>query len=54
MVDSELINGVFHTEWNKTQFATESHLQHEMSNVEEIHFTPGAPIYIREQLECRF
>lgn len=35
------VENIFNTEWNETQFATESRLQNELESVEEIHFTPG-------------
>ena len=37
------IQNLFNTEWNETQFATESRLQNETQSTEEIHFTPGTP-----------
>jgi len=36
---------ILNTEWNETQFATESRLRNESESVEEIHFTPGTPFY---------
>ncbi|MFK7786293.1 MAG: TonB-dependent receptor, partial [Crocinitomicaceae bacterium] len=38
------VNNLFNVDWNETQFLTESRLQGESESVEEIHFTPGAPI----------
>ncbi|WP_264564030.1 TonB-dependent receptor [Flavobacterium sp. N3904] len=38
---------LFNTEWNETQFATESRLKNEMVSVEEIHFTPGTPFFLK-------
>ncbi len=45
---------LFNTEWNETQFATESRLQNEAAPVEEIHFTPGAPLFIKGTLTYKF
>ncbi len=48
------IENLFDSEWNETQFATESRLLTEAIPVEEIHFTPGTPINIRGSLKYRF
>ena len=40
--------------WNETQFATESRLSYEATGVEEIHFTPGTPLFIKASLAIRF
>ena len=40
---SMLLLNVFNTEWNETQFLTNSRLKNEIESVEEIHFTPGTP-----------
>ncbi|WP_300566118.1 TonB-dependent receptor plug domain-containing protein [Flavobacterium sp.] len=45
---------IFNTEWNETQFATESRLQGEAMSVEEIHFTPGTPFFIKGKITYRF
>ncbi len=49
-----IVENLFNTEWNETQFATESRLFNETSAVEEIHFTPGTPFYIRGKISVRF
>lgn len=49
-----IIQNLFNTEWNETQFATESHLANETASVEEIHFTPGTPFFIRGKVSVRF
>lgn len=49
-----IIENLFDTEWNETQFATESRLFNEPSSVEEIHFTPGTPFYARGKISVRF
>lgn len=51
---SVTIENVFNQEWNETQFATESRLKNELNSVEEIHFTPGTPIFIRGSLKYEF
>lgn len=49
-----VIENLFDTEWNETQFATESRLQNEAQSVEEIHFTPGVPFFIRGSITYNF
>lgn len=41
------IQNLGNTRWKETQFATESRLQDEAVPVEEIHFTPGTPRFVR-------
>lgn len=48
------IENLFNQEWNETQFATESRLQFEPVSVEEIHFTPGTPIFIKGNISYKF
>lgn len=48
------VENLFNTEWNETQFATESRLFNEPTSVEEIHFTPGTPFYIRGKIAVTF
>ncbi|KAB8152244.1 TonB-dependent receptor [Kordia sp. TARA_039_SRF] len=48
------IQNLFDTEWNETQFATESRLQNETQSVEEIHFTPGVPFFAKASVSYRF
>ncbi len=48
------IQNLFNTEWNETQFATESRLSFETEPVEEIHFTPGTPFFLRASLQYDF
>jgi hypothetical protein len=48
------IENIFNTEWNETQFATESRLQNEAEPVEEIHFTPGTPFFIKGKVSYSF
>jgi len=49
-----IVENMFNTEWNETQFATESRLFNESASVEEIHFTPGMPFYVRAKLSVTF
>ncbi len=48
------IQNLFDTEWNETQFATESRLANELEPVEEIHFTPGTPFFIKAIAQYNF
>ncbi len=48
------VENIFNTKWNETQFATESRLQNETQSVEEIHFTPGVPFYLKGKITYRF
>lgn len=49
-----IVENLFDTEWNETQFATESRMYNEAASVEEIHFTPGIPFYLRGKVSVRF
>ena len=49
-----IIENIFDAEWNETQFATESRLQNEPQPVEEIHFTPGTPFFIKGIIAYKF
>ena len=49
-----IVENLFDTEWNETQFATESRLFNESAPVEEIHFTPGSPFYARAKISVVF
>lgn len=48
------IQNLFNTEWNETQFATESKLERERESVEEIHFTPGTPFFLKGSVQYNF
>ncbi len=48
------IDNLFNQEWNETQFATASRLRNEPEGVEEIHFTPGAPFFIKGIVKYKF
>ncbi|RXG18288.1 outer membrane receptor protein involved in Fe transport [Leeuwenhoekiella aestuarii] len=49
-----IVENLFDVDWNETQFATESRLFNEPAPVEEIHFTPGTPFYLRGKITYRF
>ena len=48
------VQNLFDIAWNETQFATESRLQNEPTAVEEIHFTPGTPFFIKATIQYNF
>jgi outer membrane receptor protein involved in Fe transport len=48
------IENIFDTEWNETQFLTESRLENEVESVEEIHFTPGTMFSAKAILTYNF
>ena len=49
-----IVDNLFDTEWNETQFATNSRLFNEAQSVEEIHFTPGTPFFARGKVSVSF
>ena len=49
-----IVENLFDSEWNETQFATESRLFNEPDSVEEIHFTPGTPFFLRGKISVNF
>lgn len=48
------VQNLFDTDWNETQFATESRLRDELNSVEEIHFTPGTPFFLKGTVSYLF
>jgi outer membrane receptor for Fe3+-dicitrate len=48
------IQNLLNSDWNETQFATESRLSNESSSVEEIHFTPGTPFFFKGIVQYSF
>jgi outer membrane receptor protein involved in Fe transport len=48
------LENVLNTQWKETQFATESRLATETQPVEEIHFTPGVPRFLRLRVAYSF
>ncbi|MDW5291008.1 TonB-dependent receptor [Formosa sp. PL04] len=51
---SIIVENLFDTEWNETQFATVTRLFDELAPVDDITFTPGTPFYIRGKIAVRF
>jgi TonB-dependent Receptor Plug Domain len=45
---------IFNTAWNETQFATKTKLKNEIEPVEEIHFTPGVPFFLKGVVTFKF
>jgi hypothetical protein len=54
LVFGVVLENLFDTAWNETQFATESRLFNEEASVEEIHFTPGSPFFVRGKITVNF
>lgn len=48
------VQNLLDTDWEEAQFATESRLFDEAAPVEEIHFTPGSPLFIKGSLAFSF
>lgn len=48
------IENLFNTKWKETQFATETRLRNELESVDEIHFTPGVPFFMRARVAYTF
>lgn len=48
------VQNLFNTEWKETQFATTSRLAQENSPVEEIHFIPGSPFFLKFVMQYKF
>jgi hypothetical protein len=48
------VENLLNAEWNETQFATESRLKEESNSVEEIHFTPGTPFFMKARIAYKF
>lgn len=49
-----VVENLFNTEWNEAQFATESRLRDEVESVEELHFTPGMPFFVKGRVSYSF
>ncbi|MGJ8659647.1 MAG: TonB-dependent receptor [Cellulophaga fucicola] len=49
-----IIENLFDTEWNESQFATETRLFNETNPVDEIHFTPGTPFFLKAKVSVTF
>ncbi len=48
------VENLLNQEWNEAQFATESRLRDEAEPVEELHFTPGTPFFVRGSISYSF
>lgn len=48
------IENMFNTEWNEAQFSTMSRLKVEPEPVEELHFTPGIPFFVKASVTIFF
>ncbi len=48
------IDNLFNVDWNETQFATLTKLKDETSPVEEIHFIPGTPFFLKAKISYKF
>ncbi len=48
------VENLFNSSWNETQFATNSRLRSEVQSTEEIHFTPGTPIFLKGNVTYQF
>jgi outer membrane cobalamin receptor len=48
------VENLFNVAWNEAQFATESRLQNELMPVNELHYTPGNPFFIKAKLAVFF
>lgn len=51
---SLIAENILNTDWNEAQFATLSRLQNEPTPVEELHFTPGVPFFVKGSISFRF
>ena len=49
-----VIENLFNTEWNEAQFATESRLRNETDPVNELHYTPGNPFFLKLKIAFKF
>ncbi len=49
-----VIENLFNVDWNEAQFATESQLLNESESVEELHFTPGVPFFVKSSISYKF
>jgi outer membrane cobalamin receptor len=48
------VENLFNTQWNEAQFATESRLRNEAQSVNELHFTPGNPFFLKLKIAFHF
>lgn len=45
---------LLNAEWNEAQFDTESRLNNETMSVNELHYTPGSPFFVKASVTARF
>ena len=48
------VENLMNQEWNQAQFATESKLKNETNSVNELHFTPGTPLFVKGSISFYF
>lgn len=48
------VENILNQEWKEAQFETTSRLRHEAAPVTEMHFTPGAPLFIKAGITLLF
>ncbi len=48
------VENIFNVKWNETQFATLTRLKTEVNPVDEIHFTPGTPFFLKGGVTVSF
>ena len=48
------VQNLFDVDWNEAQFATESRLSNEVNSIEELHFTPGVPLFLKGNIKYSF
>ena len=49
-----VIENLFNQDWNEAQFATASRLRNESAEIEELHFTPGSPFFLKGKVSYTF
>ena len=49
-----MAENLFNQDWNEAQFATESRLQQEPIAIEELHYTPRSPFFLRGKITYSF
>ncbi len=48
------VENLFNVTWNEAQFASETRLKNELTAVEELHFTPGTPFFLKGSIRYNF
>lgn len=49
-----VVENLFNTKWNEAQFNTTSRLRNELTEVTELHYTPGTPFFAKVKLALFF